>query len=200
MCEERHKKYLLKFSTNVMTIVKMIKPFFLSFSSPSYQLNDKRKKQKKNGQKKEAPLADPEPISDISVNAQNTATSPHNGQDSKIVQKISGDGLTTDNEPLSASPHTLTAPCSLPTVTKSLPTNLQPLHGKISTTRRTEKDKKIILYVLAPDQGESSQFILLTIHVSFRDTSNKEETRPKYYLYIIRILKNKSCSIAPVTA
>ncbi|GAB0099340.1 uncharacterized protein DMENIID0001_151960 [Sergentomyia squamirostris] len=120
-----------------------------SEESPSYQLNDKRKNKKKNGQKKEAPLADPEPISDISVNAQNTAGSPNNAGPGEK----SADGLAADGEPMSASPHSLTAPCSIPTVAKELPPNLQPLYGKISTTRRTEKDKKIILYVVAPDSG-----------------------------------------------
>ncbi|XP_059617565.1 uncharacterized protein LOC132262332 [Phlebotomus argentipes] len=146
-----------------------------SEDSPSYQLNDKRKKQKKNGQKKEAPLADPEPISDISVNAQNTAGSPNNGQDIKALQKPQGDILATDGEPMSASPHTLTAPCPLPTVTKTLPANLQPLHGKISTTRRTEKDKKIILYVLAPDQG--ADYNLCPLHKIYDLLRQKCESR-----------------------
>uniref|UniRef100_A0A6B2E7D3 Putative angio-associated migratory cell protein n=1 Tax=Phlebotomus kandelakii TaxID=1109342 RepID=A0A6B2E7D3_9DIPT len=146
-----------------------------SEDSPSYQLNDKRKKQKKNGQKKEAPLADPEPISDISVNAQNIVGSPNNGQDTKALQKqLTSDGLATD-EPMSASPHTLTAPCPLPTVTKTLPTNLQPLHGKISTTRRTEKDKKIILYVLAPDQG--ADYNLCPLHKIYDLLRQKCESR-----------------------
>uniref|UniRef100_A0A1L8DNB6 Putative wd40 domain protein n=1 Tax=Nyssomyia neivai TaxID=330878 RepID=A0A1L8DNB6_9DIPT len=144
-----------------------------SEESPSYQLNDKRKKQKKNGNKKEAPLADPEPISDISVNAQNTASSPNNEQDpTKVQQK---DNLGTDAEPLSASPHSLTAPCSIPTVVKTLPTNLQPLYGRISTTRRTEKDKKIILYVLAPDQG--ADYNLCPLHKIYDLLRQKCESR-----------------------
>ncbi|XP_055680807.1 uncharacterized protein LOC129788618 [Lutzomyia longipalpis] len=146
-----------------------------SEDSPSYQLNDKRKKQKKNGNKKEAPLADPEPISDISVNAQNASSPPTNGQDAtKVQQKVEGN-LGTDGEPMSASPHTTTAPCPLPTVIKTLPTSLQPLYGKISTTRRTEKDKKIVLYVLAPDQG--ADYSLCPLHKIYDLLRQKCESR-----------------------
>lgn len=120
-------------------------------------------KNKKNNEiKGGAPLADPEPISDVSTTAQ--SMSPGNGtvtattktpdeskQPLRALQNIniiniSGDSAT--NSPLALSP-----PCELPTVAQNLSSNLIPLYGRSNTNRRTEKDKKIVIYVLASDEG-----------------------------------------------
>lgn len=117
---------------------------------------DKNKKNNEN--KGGAPLADPEPISDVSTTGQ--STSPGNGttktpdelkQPLRALQNIniiniSGDSATN-------SPLALTPPCELPTVAQNLSSNLIPLYGKPNTNRRTEKDKKIVIYVLASDEG-----------------------------------------------
>lgn len=55
------------------------------------------------------------------------------------------------------SPLTLSAPCDLPSVSapqqQLLPQNLQSLNGNPSKNRRTQKDRKIVLYILAADDG-----------------------------------------------
>lgn len=137
--------------------------YLFIFSSPSYQLADKNKKNNEN--KGGAPLADPEPISDVSTTGQ--STSPGNGttktpdevkQPLRALQNIniiniSGDSATN-------SPLALTPPCELPTVAQNLSSNLIPLYGRPNTNRRTEKDKKIVIYVLASDEGWFGFFFL----------------------------------------
>lgn len=144
--------------------------------SPSYHLS---KSKKLNGSK-EAPLADPEPTSDISNQAANHpfTTASKNGLTgsnrpeplgdlskpltSKALHSVASDSLTN-------SPLTLNAPCDLPSASDSLaksrleqlPTNLQPLHGAPSKTRRTERDRKIVLYILAADDGHRTEKALL---------------------------------------
>lgn len=145
----------------------------LFFSSPSYTL---AKSKKLNGSK-EAPLADPEPTSDISnqlahnqVPASNNGSAPSNRPDplgdltkplsSKALQSVASDSLSN-------SPLTLNAPCDLPgsvdikSRLQQLPQSLQPLHGAPSKNRRTERDRKVVLYILAADDGHRSEKAIL---------------------------------------
>lgn len=57
------------------------------------------------------------------------------------------------SDSITYSPLTASAPCDLPTVTSKspLPVTLQALHGVPGQSRRTECDRKIVLYVLAAD-------------------------------------------------
>lgn len=45
-------------------------------------------------------------------------------------------------------------PCDITQVQQLLPQNLAPLYGKPTTNRRTDKYKKIVLYILAADDGK----------------------------------------------
>lgn len=124
----------------------------------------------------EAPLADPEPTSDISNQAAHHAPTPAsiNGlsgpnrpeplgdfnkpPSSKALQSVASDSITN-------SPLTLNAPCNILTDSDSrlqqLPVNLQSLHGAPSKTRRTERDRKIVIYILAANDGHRSEKALL---------------------------------------
>lgn len=44
-------------------------------------------------------------------------------------------------------------PCDIAAVHQNLPHNLTPLYGKPASSRRTDKYKKIVLYILAADDG-----------------------------------------------
>lgn len=58
----------------------------------------------------------------------------------------------------SNSPVTLHPPCELPTVTvQTLPQNLLPLNGFPTKNRRTANDQKIVLYILAADNGHKTE-------------------------------------------
>lgn len=46
-----------------------------------------------------------------------------------------------------------TPPCDILSVQQNLPQNLTPLYGKPAASRRTDKYKKIVLYILAADDG-----------------------------------------------
>lgn len=125
---------------------------------------DKNKKNNEN--KGGAPLADPEPISDVSTTGQ-SSTSPGNGttktpdelkQPLRALQNINISNISGDSA--TNSPLALTPPCELPTVAQNLSSNLIPLYGKPNTNRRTEKDKKIVIYVLASDEGKLCCLIL----------------------------------------
>lgn len=56
----------------------------------------------------------------------------------------------------SNSPVTVHPPCELPTV-QSLPQNLLPLNGFPTKNRRTANDQKIVLYILAADNGHNTE-------------------------------------------
>ena len=148
---------------------------FLYYRSPSYQLANKNKKIK---DQKGAPLADPEPTSDISNQNAALIFPPNNGNitkpeplgdfiKAKALQSVqSGIDIiylpiktklnfillfTTDS--VSNSPLTLNPPCDLPSATQFLPQSLLTLNGNPTKNRRTEKDKKIVFYILAADDG-----------------------------------------------
>ncbi|XP_058819256.1 uncharacterized protein LOC131682080 [Topomyia yanbarensis] len=134
-----------------------------SEESPSYQPVDKNKS---NGSK-EAPLAAPEPISDGSGTgpiSNNSTTNDGNIADAskaqlKSLQNVQSITLSADsnsNSPMAASP-----PCDIPAVQRHLPHNLTPLYGKPTTSRRTEKYKKIVLYILAADDGYQMEKTIL---------------------------------------
>lgn len=100
--------------------------------SSQYTLNEKNKK---NKNLKEAPLADPEPISDIS--AQNTNIGSPNPENDVNHHQI----------PKSLS--------QIPVVLKTYPAHLQPLLGKLATDQQVHKEKKIVLYLLAAQNGKN---------------------------------------------
>lgn len=152
-----------------------------SEDSPSYQLATKNKN--KLNDSKEAPLADPEPTSDISnqnatfalPSAKNGCTKPEPLGDFakppsfKALQNIQSDSAVS-------SPLTLTAPCDLPgSPLLLLPPNLQSLNGNPSKNRRTEKDRKIVLYILAPDDGHKLEKSIL--HAVYDELKHKYACR-----------------------
>lgn len=59
----------------------------------------------------------------------------------------------------SNSPVTIHPPCELPTVqnVQTLPQNLLPLNGFPTKNRRTANDQKIVLYILAADNGHKTE-------------------------------------------
>ncbi|KAL9706862.1 hypothetical protein quinque_010380 [Culex quinquefasciatus] len=137
-----------------------------SEESPSYQLADKSKTGKANDAK-EAPLAAPEVTSDgsgtgpVSNNSTASGGPPlafeGNKAQQKALQNVQSITLSADsttNSPMAATP-----PCDIPAVPvqQSLPQSLTPLYGKPSTNRRTDKYKKIVLYILAADDGYQSE-------------------------------------------
>ncbi|XP_058120682.1 uncharacterized protein LOC131292411 [Anopheles ziemanni] len=139
-----------------------------SEESPSYQLADKSKK---SNDVKEAPLAAPEVTSDASGTGQisngSNATNGFNpgigGGDGpraqpKALQNVQSMTLSesTTNSPMAVSP-----PCDIPPVHQNLPPNLTPLYGKPTTNRRTDKYKKIVLYILAADDGFQTEKAVL---------------------------------------
>uniref|UniRef100_A0A0K8TLW2 Putative wd40 domain protein n=1 Tax=Tabanus bromius TaxID=304241 RepID=A0A0K8TLW2_TABBR len=137
-----------------------------SEESPSYQLAEKKEKEHKEtkpvAETKEAPLADPEPISDVST-GQNTSlatNSPTNGNIPKGTGRLHQQGTIQATpsvcDSVSSTPQTVNAPCEIPSVA-SLPASLSSLRGKPITSRRTEKDRKIVIYVLAADTGHKSE-------------------------------------------
>lgn len=148
--------------------------------SPSYQLANKNKKLNDS---KEAPLADPEPTSDISnQNATFTISSPNNGTMSGRPEPL-GDFArplpsralhSLQSDSVSNSPITLNAPCDLPTVgsvQQLLPQNLKSLSGNPTKNRRTEQDRKIVLYILAADDGHKlEKGILQTVYRDLKDS------------------------------
>ncbi|XP_053690516.1 uncharacterized protein LOC128739141 [Sabethes cyaneus] len=137
-----------------------------SEESPSYQLADKNKG--KINDSKEAPLAAPEPISDgsgtgpVSNNSTtsggNTAVTEAGKAQLKSLQHVQSIALSdsTTNSPLATSP-----PCDILSVHQNLPQNLTPLYGKPTTSRRTDKYKKIVLYILAADDAYQSEKAIL---------------------------------------
>ncbi|XP_058446622.1 uncharacterized protein LOC131427450 [Malaya genurostris] len=132
-----------------------------SEESPSYQLVDKSKN--KSNDSKEAPLAAPEPISDGSGTGPVSNTNGGNPADAnkaqlKSLQNVQSITLSdsNSNSPMAASP-----PCDIPVVQQHLPHNLTPLYGKPTTSRRTDKYKKIVLYILAADDGYQTEKTVL---------------------------------------
>lgn len=137
-----------------------------SEESPSYQLADKSKTSKANDAK-EAPLAAPEVTSDgsgtgpVSNNSTTSGAPPSTFEGAKAQQKAlqNVQSITLSADSTSNSPMAATPPCDIPAVPvqQSLPQSLTPLYGKPSTSRRTDKYKKIVLYILAADDGYQSE-------------------------------------------
>lgn len=142
---------------------------------------------KKFNDGKEAPLADPEPTSDISnqnfpagstntntnSNAVTTTTSA-NGRPvltnefakqaaNRAIQNVQG------GDSASSSPLAQNAPIDLSNI-NLLPPSLQSLNGNPTKNRRTEKDRKIVLYILAPDDGHRPEKdVLNAVFTELRD-------------------------------
>ncbi|ETN61299.1 hypothetical protein AND_007044 [Anopheles darlingi] len=149
-----------------------------SEESPSYQPADKDKHKGNDG--KEAPLAAPEVISDASGTGQqpnNNSSNATNGgalagggpgpgaggpdgarAQARVLQNVQSMTLSdsTTNSPMAVSP-----PCDITQVHQLLPQNLAPLYGKPTTNRRTDKYKKIVLYILAADDGFQTEKAML---------------------------------------
>lgn len=45
-------------------------------------------------------------------------------------------------------------PCDISLIQQNLPQSLTPLYGKPASSRRTDKYKKIVLYILAADDSK----------------------------------------------
>lgn len=145
---------------------------------------------------KEAPLADPEPTSDISSLTATPAV--NNGKlnkpeplgdfsraPSKALQSVQSGTYKSIfvlifisylyhgsyfTESVSNSPLMLTPPCELPPVIQFLPPNLTTLSGQPGKNRRTETDRKIVLYILAADDGHKIEKLALrSIHKELQE-------------------------------
>lgn len=144
-----------------------------SEESPSYQLAERSKS--KPNDAKEAPLAAPEVTSDGSgtapVSSNTTAgaaigavpvaiagPSGANRAHLKSLQNVQSVAFSdsTSNSPMAASP-----PCDILLVQQHLPQSLTPLYGKPASSRRTDKYKKIVLYILAADDGYQTEKTVL---------------------------------------
>lgn len=159
--------------------------------SPSYQLNEKNKKNK--NLKAAAPLADPEPISDVS--AQNTLIGSPTGFDQdKKDDRFSQDILKSGGQdyPRANSVTTTHVP-----IAKQYPSHLVPLLGKLDASRPVAKDQKIVLYILSADSipkindkikhiysnlrnycsSRDFELVLSNLHSSSADSSLYEEFR-----------------------
>lgn len=171
-------------------------PLHFCHSSQTYQLTKNL-----NGSK-EAPLADPEPTSDISnqlitsnyPNATNGSahkTTPpsslaaleplisESNAGTATVRPRAAAGLmhpTSTGDSMSESPLTGAPPCDLPAVgdqKMQLPESLRSLHGEAGRNRRIERDRKIVLYVLAADDAgghRAERAILRALCVGLRQT------------------------------
>uniref|UniRef100_T1GM97 Uncharacterized protein n=1 Tax=Megaselia scalaris TaxID=36166 RepID=T1GM97_MEGSC len=109
-----------------------------SEESPSYQLSSKRNSKANKDQinDKLAPLADTELSADLINQSKNGTAGKTSISKSNIPDSVT------------STPQAMTAPEELTSKT-SLPHNLIPLQGRPRSSRRTEKDKKIILYILS---------------------------------------------------
>uniref|UniRef100_A0A182X1F3 WD_REPEATS_REGION domain-containing protein n=1 Tax=Anopheles quadriannulatus TaxID=34691 RepID=A0A182X1F3_ANOQN len=144
-----------------------------SEESPSYQLADKNKA--KGNDVKEAPLAAPEVTSDASGTGQisNSSNITNGCNSSTVAGGVGVDGARAQPKALqnvqsmtlsdstANSPMTVSPPCDIPPVHQNLPQNLTPLYGKPTTNRRTDKYKKIVLYILAADDGFQTEKAML---------------------------------------
>ncbi|XP_055372101.1 uncharacterized protein LOC129606063 [Condylostylus longicornis] len=149
-----------------------------SEESPSYQLAEKNKDNTKQSNiQKGAPLADPEQISDLSTAGQNllqagnqstTIHSPTNGN-------IGNKGSSNQHDSVTSTPQTLDAPCDIPqpAFVNNLPPNLITLQGKPVNSRRTERDRKIVLYLLSADnEHKKEKSILHSIYPSLQQRAS----------------------------
>lgn len=75
----------------------------------------------------------------------------------------------------SGSPLTLEAPCEIPNESlnrPNLPTNLSPLFGKLTQNRRTENDRKIVLYILSADEcHNNAKSVLNDLYTELKENS-----------------------------
>lgn len=125
--------------------------------SPAYHLADK------TNEPKEPPLAQPEltDTNGIIKEHQCGRSGPLNSTN------LSGDSMT-------ASPSCVSVPVDISTLL-NLPQNLTSLYGRPTVSRRIEKDKKIVLYVLAADDSyQIEKSILLKLQTSLQDKYNNK--------------------------
>lgn len=123
---------------------------FVDFRSPAYHIADKSK---------EPPLAQPESSETNGIFKANDLC--------KHSVPLNSTNFSADST--SESPLCLTAPVDISTLL-NLPQNLTSLYGRPAVTRRIEKDKKIVLYVLsADDKYQIEKTILLRLQSYFKD-------------------------------
>lgn len=125
----------------------------MKFRSPAYHIADK------SHEAREPPLAQPESSDTNGIIKANDFcghSAPLNSTN------LSGDSVTTS--PLCVSP-----PVDISTLL-NLPQNLTSLYGRPTVSRRIEKDKKIVLYVLAADDSyQIEKAILLKLQSHLQD-------------------------------
>lgn len=110
--------------------------FFLTIRSPAYHIAGR------TYDSKEPPLAQPE---SSDTNGIIKANEPCGRSAPLNSTNLSGDSV-------SPSPLCVSAPVDISTLL-NLPQNLTSLYGRPTVSRRIEKDKKIVLYVLAADDS-----------------------------------------------
>lgn len=126
--------------------------FYLLCSSPPYHIGEKQQESTK-----EPPIAQPE--SDL-----NGFPKPADCPNRLNSTNLSGDSLSS---PICASP-----PIDISTLL-NLPQNLTSLYGRPSLSRRIEKDRKVVLYVLAADDSYQIEKAILTkIRANLQDKYN----------------------------
>jgi hypothetical protein len=120
--------------------------------SPAYHIADK------SNETKEPPLAQPE-FTDTNGIIKDHQCSRSGQLNSN---NLSGDSVAT-------SPLCVSAPVDISTLL-NLPQNLTSLYGRPTISRRTEKDKKIVLYVLAADDSyQIEKTILMKLQTFLQD-------------------------------
>lgn len=122
------------------------------FRSPAYHIADK------TNEPKEPPLAQPESSDTNGIIKDNmcSRSGPLNSTN------LSGDSVATS--PLCVSP-----PVDISTLL-NLPQNLTSLYGRPTVSRRIEKDRKIVLYVLAADDSyQIEKKILVNLQSQLQD-------------------------------
>lgn len=120
--------------------------------SPAYQIADKTQ------ETKEPPLAQPEADSNDT-----------NGiiKANDVCGRLNSTNQSGDS--ISASPMCISAPVDISTLL-NLPQNLTSLYGRPTVSRRIEKDKKIVLYVLAADDSyQMEKSILQKLQINLQE-------------------------------
>ncbi|KAL7029565.1 hypothetical protein ACKWTF_006289 [Chironomus riparius] len=123
-----------------------------SEESPAYQIADKTQ------ETKEPPLAQPEADSNDT-----------NGiiKANDVCGRLNSTNQSGDS--ISASPMCISAPVDISTLL-NLPQNLTSLYGRPTVSRRIEKDKKIVLYVLAADDSyQMEKSILQKLQINLQE-------------------------------
>lgn len=121
------------------------------FRSPAYHIADK------SNEPREPPLAQPESSDTNGILKENMCS--RSGQ---LNSTNTGDSVAT-------SPSCVSPPVDISTLL-NLPQNLTSLYGRPTVSRRIEKDRKIVLYVLAADDSyQIEKTILMKLQSQLQD-------------------------------